>query len=362
MTNLTFEHKLVEELPLSGFLSGGKPVGREGYEVIVLERVGAGGSRYYCSLAPGGTLGFSEQIFGSFYAYSVDTRSARVLEINEQFPTANPLIKVKVTAKVLYRVIVARRVAIEVEDPLGKFHDRILGVLRREIGQLHYQKISEPDFERIIVNLGEIQIFGLAVEAVDLIAIEHDGQVLRGMQQRAELDYNCGLGLEMDTDAHSRSVRQQQQQQELKQRELEARLQLERLEKSQGIELQRTKIDLLNMRDLNTLLHLRPELTQEMLRRLTEREQQDFKVRLDHDSEFRLRMLLVLDNYIRDNENANPDDLLRLIREASAQSSSMQPRIAFGSSPSEPRRIAFGVVTESQNVPPATHPQGDDDD
>jgi len=88
MTNFTFEQKLVEQLPISGILSKGKPVGREGYEVIVIEHIDTGW-RYYCTLRPGDMLRLSERLFGRFSAFIVDTRPARQLDINGKFPTIN---------------------------------------------------------------------------------------------------------------------------------------------------------------------------------------------------------------------------------------------------------------------------------
>lgn len=355
MANLTFEQKLIEELPLSGFLSGGKPVGREGFEVIVVERIGTG-NRFYCTLAPGDTLRISERLFGSYYAYIVDMRPARLLTVSEQFPTVNPLIKVKVTAKVLYRALNARRLATEVEDPLGKFRDRILGTLRREIGQMPHQKVTEAGCERIITGVGTVQSFALAVEGIDYIIVEQDEQVLRGVQQRASLEYQRGLGQEVDDENHRQALRKQEQAAELKRRELQAKLELDGMQQDHTLDQQRRQIEALNLRDLNTLLHLRPELTQEIFLRLSDREQQDFRVRLEHDTAFRNRMLDVLDNYIRNNDDANPDDMLRLIREASEQSANMNPRITFGQSPpsSSPGRISFGRIVDSPALPPPT--------
>ena len=350
MANLTFEQKLIEELPLSGFMSAGKPVGREGFEVIVVERIGTG-NRFYCTLAPGDTLRISERMFGAYYAYIVDMRPARLLQISEQFPTVNPLIKVKVTAKVLYRALNARRLATEVEDPLGKFRDRILGTLRRELGQMPHPKVTETACEHIIAGVGIVQTYALAVEGIDYIVVEQDEQVLRGVQQRGSLEYQRGLGQELEEESHRQALRKQAQEAELKRRQLQAQLEADAMQQDHTVELQRRQIEALNLRDLNTLLHIRPELTQEIFLRLSEREQQDFRVRLEHDAAFSNRMLQVLDNYIRNNEDANPDDMIRLIREASQQSSNLNHRIAFGSQPPPPGRITFGKVVDNPVLP-----------
>lgn len=352
-SNMTYQHKLVEELPLSGYLSGGKPVGREGFEVIVMERIGTG-SRYYCTLAPGDTLRISERLFGSFYAYIVDMRPARVLEVNEQLPTTNPLIKVKVSAKALYRVVNARRVAVEVDDPLSKFSDRIRSALRREVSQLPHQKLSEIGVERIILNIGTVQPLGLAVEGVDLVVVEHDSQVLRGIQQRAELDYNRGLGQELADETHNQAVRRQQQQQELQRRELDAQLERDGLQRLHDIEMQGKAINAFNLRDLNTLLHIRPELTQAIFDRLTTQEQMLLENRLAHDNAFRVQMLKVVDNFVRNNEDARPEEVVQLIREIATQSNNIGGRITWGSAALPPvpnqKNIAFGKVVDGEVV------------
>jgi|GEM_PF-1618836 len=357
--NLTFQQQLVQDLPLSGFLSSGKPVGRQGFAVIVVERIGTG-FQYYCTLAPGDTLRVSERMFGKFSAYIVDMRSARILDINEQIPTANPLIKVRVTARVLYGVADAKRVALEVEDPLAKFRDRIVGILRRELSQLTHQKINELVCERAIYGVGTVSHLGLAVEGVDLITVEHDSRVIKGLEQRAELDYNTNLGRDVDDDSFKRTLRKQQQEQELKKQQLEGELYLKQLQQQAEMQAQRAAIDGFDLTNVNTLLHLRPELTQEIITRLSERERHDF----DHDNAYRNRLLSVIDTYIKNNEDANPEDMMRLIREASMQSRNINPRILFGTTEGGgmESRVKFGTIIEGQALPPPRPSAGDPDD
>lgn len=348
--NLSFHQKLIEKQ------TTGNPAGREGFEVIIMRQVGGTGDRYYGTLAPGEMLGIADRFLGSFYSYIVDTRPTRILEIDMEFPSADPLLKERVQASILYHVINAHKVALEVEDPLRKFRDRIVGVLRHEIGQLSYQNITEPICKQWIINVGAVQHLGLTVEGVDHIIVEHDSKVLRGRQQRHERDYSLGLGKDISEAAHQQALRKKQQEQELKDIEIRAQINQQRMQEQAKIEQQQLAVRSLNMSDLNTLLHLRPELTEAIFKRLSEREQQEFVLRVSSQQEIQGRMLGVLDNYITQNSDANPEDLMRLIRTTFPQYDN--ERIRFGPSDS---RITFGPIVEGVALP-APQPRSNDDD
>jgi hypothetical protein len=313
MSNFTFEQKLVEQLPISGILSGGKPVGREGFEVIVMEHIDTGW-RYYCSLAPGDMLRLVERLFGRFSALVVDIRPARQLDIETTLPTLDPLIKVTVRAQILYRVTDPRRVAVEVEDPLAKFRDRIIGMLRREISRRSYQQVSELLCEGVINSVGDVPQFGLAVEGVDFLLVEQDSAVLDQMRQRAQLDYDQGLGIEVEDSEHQKRMRRQYRDMEHQFRQD----QFDTLRNSQQ-----------NMND---------------------------------------RMQRVLDNYIAQNPDLDPEELREQIR-ATFDEVSERPRITFGSNSTigQPsRRITLGKPTDSHALPSVqpnnTSADRDDDD
>lgn len=360
MTNLTIQHQLVQELPLSGFLSAGKPVGREGFEVIVVERIGTG-FRYYCSLQAGDTLSISERMFGRFSAYIVDMRPARNLDIDEKIVTANPRIFVSIKARILYAVTDAQKVALGIDDALGKFRDYIIGTLRRAIGQVSHQKITEAMCEQVIYNIGRVDHFGLAVEGVNLIAIEHDRKYIKELEDIASISHSNDLGLKLEEAEHQRQLRQHQRTQELEIQKATHDIKIRDITNEGDIAIQRRRIENLNMADLNTLLHLRPELTQEIFARITERERQEFIVRMEHDTTYRTRMLQVLDNYINNERDANPEDLIRLIRDVASQPLINNPRIVFNS-PNPPPRITFGgVIDDNAKSPPASQEPDDDD-
>ncbi|NJN66839.1 MAG: hypothetical protein HC884_09030 [Chloroflexaceae bacterium] len=310
MTNFTFEQKLVEQLPIRGILSMGKPVGREGFEVIVMEHINSGW-RYYCTLAPGDMLRLSERMFGNFSAFVVDIRPARQLDIQHKFPSIDPLTEVTVHAQVLYRVTDPRLVAVEIEDPLAKFRDRIIGMLRREINRLPYHQISEALCERVIYNVGAVPQFGLAVEGIDLLTIEHDETVLDHMRKRRQLDYDQGLGYDTEEMEHQKRLRQQYREKEFHFRNVQ----------------------------YDTLVNSQEKMNEKMQE--------------------------VLNTYIKDHPDLDPEELRQQIR-ATFEEVSERPRITFGSSTSigQPtRRITFG---KSENVPslppPTTQASGDSDD
>ena len=315
-----------------------------------MERIGRDGSQYYTSLQSGEVLSISERLFGNFFAYIVDIRAARSLAIDETFVTADPLISLSFKARVLYGVINAKTVALTIEDPLAKFYDRIVAVLRREIARMPHLSINELWCERIINSVGTVQHLGLAVEGVDFINLGHDAEFIADITK--------------DRD-HTREIHQQQHNHRIKRSDVVEQTQLDKIIKHSEIELRQDVINGINLNDLNTLLHMHPELIGPIFHARNEREQKLLEHQLKHDAVFSARLLQVLDNYIKENPETDPEALMRLINEAAIQSKTISQRINFGQqAQASIPGITFGKLIQgdstSPNQPSSTIPTDDD--
>src|SRR5687768_11871612 len=89
MGNLTQEAGILVQIkPTSNFIIGQNVVGREGYEVVVLDTRG-GGRAYVRTLYPGQGLSLGETIFGQYVAYAVDIRPDQRLLVEHRITTAD---------------------------------------------------------------------------------------------------------------------------------------------------------------------------------------------------------------------------------------------------------------------------------
>ncbi|NJO08246.1 MAG: hypothetical protein HC876_23585 [Chloroflexaceae bacterium] len=268
------------------------------------------GWRYYCTLAPGDMLRLSERLFGSFSALVIDMRPARQLDIQSTLPTSDPLTEITVHAQVLYRVTNPRLVAYEVDDALAKFRDYIIGRLRREIARLAHHQISELFCERVIYEIGAVPQFGLTVEGINLLSVEHDEAVIDQLRKRRQLNDDQGINNEIEEMEHQKRLRQQYYEQELAYR------------------------------------------------------QAQYSMLLESQQKMNSQMQDVLRKHLEKYPDADPEELREQIRATYAEVSE-RPRITFGSSSTigQPtQRITFGKSTNSPSLPSSTTPPADDKD
>jgi heme/copper-type cytochrome/quinol oxidase subunit 4 len=189
--NLTRKLELVREIP-SKYRESANPAGRQGYEVIILEKVGDSGTRYYCSLKPGETLRLSERVFGKFIVLEVDLRHARSFRIGGQFAVRERGCPVTLQANVRYRVTDARIVALETVDPLGELRDKVISTINRELAQYQESDINPGLIERIIRTIGMVSHLGLMVEDAEVIEFEilprKESKIMNRPQQQPGFD------------------------------------------------------------------------------------------------------------------------------------------------------------------------------
>lgn len=254
-TNFTYEHKLIENISSQGWFTN--PAGRQGYEVILLERVGDGGTRFYYNLKPGETLRFSERVFGKYIALCVDIRHARAFPIEGKFAARERGRIVYMRGNVRYRVTDAKVVAMETVDPLGELRDRVIAALHRELSRYAEAEISPALIERVIRQIGPVSHLGLTVEDAEVLEFSADGGVTKQVADEEGLQHELRLNrlreqAALDTESERNSAR--------------IRWQTERQE----------AIDLTNV---NALMHQYPDLVPGIINTFAERERRLLEAR-----------------------------------------------------------------------------------
>jgi len=165
--NFTQQHKLVEEISNKGWPAN--IAGRDGYEIVLLKKVGDGGTHFHRILKPGETLKWHERIFGNFMALTVDMRYGRSFLVERTCITRERGCEVVVKANVCYRVINTRTVAVGTDDPLGKLRDKVIATLNRELATYLEIEIGPTLVEQIIRSIGWVPELGLKIEDAEVI-------------------------------------------------------------------------------------------------------------------------------------------------------------------------------------------------
>lgn len=246
--NFTYEHKLIEDISSQGWFAN--PAGRQGYEVILLEQVGDGGTRFYCNLKPGETLRFSERVLGKYTARSVDVRHARSFPIAGKFSAQERGRKVELRANVRYRVTDAKVVAMETVDPLGELRDRVIATLNRELLRYGESEITPTLVERIIRQVGPVPHLGLTVEDAEALEFSADARYTGRLTEEEDLTHELRLnGIRQEADLASQS------------RQNESR-----------IRWQQEKHVAINLTNVNALMHEHPDLIPVIMNTFAERE------------------------------------------------------------------------------------------
>jgi len=254
-TNFTYEHKLIENISSQGWFAN--PAGRQGYEVILLEQVGDGGTRFYYNLKPGETLRFSERMFGKFSALCVDIRHARAFPIEGKFSARERGRMVYVRANVRYRVTDAKVVAMETVDPLGELRDRVIARLNRELVRYAEAEITPTLIEQMIRQIGPVSHLGLTVEDAEVLEFSSDTGVTKLVNEEENLERDLRLNrmrdqAALDSDSNKNTAR---------------------------IRWQKERQEAINLTDINALMHQYPDLVPGIINTFADRERRLLEAR-----------------------------------------------------------------------------------
>jgi hypothetical protein len=264
--NLTRAQKLVEEIPIKGLFSS--PVGRYGYEVIVVEQVGNGGTRFYGSLGPGESLDFGRRIFSKFTALAVDVRHGRSFPVERAFAVYERGRTVKVQVNVRYQVADARVVAMDNVDPLGELRDKVIATLNRELPRHRETNITPDTIEQIIRSIGVVSDLGLRVEDAEVINFASDSRITQQLIEREEVERKISL----------RDI-QRQAEIEDKKRQEEANLVIQSRQHEAQLRQIQERNATIDLTDIRTLMHHHPDMIPQIFKTFTDREQQVLQMR-----------------------------------------------------------------------------------
>lgn len=238
--NFTQEQGLVMPITEQGWFK--RPAGREGYEVVVLEKV-ATGNRYYCTLRPGETLRFGEVVFGKFLVYAVDMRYGKAFPVEGEFATQERNRKVTLKANVRYQVTDSYQVTVGADDPLAEVRDKVVAALNRELARYPHDSVNETLCESIIRQVGYFPNLGLSVEDAEIIQFSPEPRVLGYRTEEEEQEHKLRLQ-ERATEAEIQGASRREQ----------ARM-----------DLDEERIRRFDLRDPNVFMHIRQDMVPRLL-------------------------------------------------------------------------------------------------
>jgi len=322
-TNFTREQGLVTSITESSWFS--RPAGREGYEVVVLEKVGTG-NRHYRTLRPGESLGLGEVVFGKFNVYAVDMRQGLAFPIEGQFATQERNRKITLKANVRYRVTDSRQVAIGTADPLGEVRDKVIDALNRTLAHYLHDSVHETLCAEVIRGVGSFPHLGLTVESAEILQFEPEGRTLGYRTAEEEQEHKLRL--------EGRAAR--------------AEIESAELREQSRMGLDEEKIHRFDLSDPNVFMHVRPDMVPAVLGMMTERE----KVNLEAKRIGVNMIAKALDNYMQQKRDAGEefislDEVTNFVR--------INLLSGVPAPPESPLRIDFGdeqTALESQTQPP----------
>lgn len=312
--NLSREQKLIEEIPVNGLFSG--PVGRQGYEVVVLRQIGDGGSQFHCTLKPGEALNFSDRLFGKFIALVVDIRYGLSFQIERPFPVYERGRIIKVQAKVRYRVTDAQTAATGHVDPLAELRDKVVSTLVGELGRHKEASITSNTIREIIRSVGSVVHLGLMVEDAEILNFASDTRVTKYVMEREQLTAQIDLN-----DIQNQAKRTEQ----IRQEEINLDIQSRRHE--QDLRHTQERNAAIDLTDIRTLMQHHPNMIPQIFQTFTQREQQTLQMQQN-------LVTKAIDAYIQrqhaDGLDVDPNAITHIMRQFADSGQSSTKRLTDG--------------------------------
>lgn len=186
MDNKTEAAKILIPIqPSSNFIIGKNLVGREGYEVVVLDTRG-GGRAYVRTLHPGQGLNWGETIFGQYEAWAVDVRPDQKLVVEHRLTTVDHTTSLGVRVTLNYRVSDPYVVACLARDAVGGLYDRVVGALANVMQVNDYARIDERVC-RSAVSRVSAQDLGIEISHITLVEVDYTGPAQAEAQHTFDL-------------------------------------------------------------------------------------------------------------------------------------------------------------------------------
>lgn len=325
--NLTRQHGLVHEITNQGWFAN--PAGKQGYDVILLERVGNGGTRFYHLLKPGETLRLAERLLSSYIALEVDMRHARAFPVSGSFNTRDRGKKVSLELNIRYHVADSRIVSMETVDPLGELQSKVISILNRDLQGYAERDITVTLIERIIQGIGQVPHLGLTVEDVEVMSFTSDSRITSHVVEEEDVQHSISI------EATKRRAGI------IAQSELE----------DASIENKIKRHNAINLGNLNVLLHEFPDVLPQVLATFSQREQKilDAKIETVQSS-----IQTYIAQQVDINGEIDPREIGNILRDAISnappqlQSSSDLPQISWGDDviPKESKDVNASSIDE----------------
>jgi hypothetical protein len=259
--NFTRSEGLIKEVSIKGWLSS--PGGQQGFEVVVLEKTGGGGTRFYRILKPGESLDLKQRLLSNYIALAIDVRLGRFFKIERAFPVYERGFNVYIEAKVRYRVTDVATAALNHVDPLGELRDKVTSTLIRELAKHREASVGPDTIQGLICSVGNIPQIGLMVDDAEIISFKSDAGVTKAIVDNKVLD-------------HTLSVKEKQVRAELALKKLQADAErdIKAADQETDLDLTRKKISAINLTDINTLMQLYPDMIPQVFSTFTDRQKQ----------------------------------------------------------------------------------------
>jgi hypothetical protein len=163
-----------------------KPEAGENVQVVVMQKTGKSLHHYVTLRTSNERLSIGEKFWGDYVCYIVDM-SARRTKIDQEFVTRDHATKVRVTADISYKAIDGQYVAIGVDDALLTLREELITYLKREIGKLIIDQVTEEFLDGRIYQQGMAlqNLTGLAINKV-AVALEWPEEIVKIIKARKE--------------------------------------------------------------------------------------------------------------------------------------------------------------------------------
>ena len=181
---LSVREGLIRVVTAERFQSKPQPGGN--IQVVVMQKIGNTLRHYVTLRSPRDKLSLGEKVWGDFICYIVDL-SLRKMHIEQDFLTRDHITNVHVEADISYQVVDGELVAIGVEDALQALRDEIVMLLKREIGRLSLEHVTEQYLEGLLQKNSASFLGWLGIRVLKVrISTEWDKAVLDDLRARRD--------------------------------------------------------------------------------------------------------------------------------------------------------------------------------
>lgn len=327
MENLTRKFNLVQEIKHVGFFSN--PAGVENFDMIVLEKVGSGGTRVYKQLRPGETLNIAERMLGSFIAVKIDMKQGRQFPVEGEYMTREKIKTIFVSGNVRYHVTDSALVASST-DPLREVQDKIQAELTASLMELTESEVNVRKISYLVRDMDEFQHLGIQIESYDILDFQWDKATIAAIQTRIKNEAKLD---------EVNATRLLEKKHALEDAELENELQ--RMREKSELDRKQMRHAAIDFSNFNVLMHENPEKASEMLDDFREIQKRNY-------SQQEQLVDKVIDSYLeskREEEGEiNPAEIKKLL-DTIVGDNQYQPPLP-GANP----RIVFGKSLDSGNA------------